>query len=74
VEQWERYSWDKRTTGGYYLLRSGNEWTVGKLRMPGAVKETLLAGSSEPEVCAEYILLELDCLVSIGASGPKRRR
>jgi hypothetical protein len=73
VEQWERYSWDKRTTGGYYLWHSGNEWIVGRLRMPGADKETLLAGSSAPEVCAEYILMELDWLASIDDSGPKRQ-
>jgi hypothetical protein len=53
VEEWLLYSEDKRTDGGWYLLRDG---TVGQVRRPG---EEIRFPTVEQAVAA-YVLRELD--------------
>jgi hypothetical protein len=67
VSQWERYSEDKRTSGGWYFVRSLDGWVLGRLTSAGARDERLVR-AADPEACAEYILLELDWLAAIGDS------
>ena len=53
IEQWLRYSEDKRTSGGWYLMDTGE---VGRADEPN---EPLNFGSIE-EAVAEYVVRELD--------------
>jgi hypothetical protein len=55
---WLRYSEDKRTPGGWYLLHPSREWIVG--RLDGPEQERELRFRSGPEACAEFIVRELD--------------
>jgi len=59
VTQWSMYSDDKRTSGGWYFLERGQEWTVGRLA-PNAVPTDERHCGSVVEACADFILLELD--------------
>ena len=58
VLEWLRYSEDKRTSGGWYLLHPSTGWIVGRLAGPEQERE--LRFGSGPEACAEFILRELD--------------
>jgi hypothetical protein len=53
IEEWLLYSEDKRTDGGWYLLRDG---TIGQVRRPG--EETRFP--SLEQAIAAYVLRELD--------------
>jgi hypothetical protein len=53
IEEWLLYSEDKRTDGGWYLLRDG---TIGQVRRPG---EKIRYSSLEQAVAA-YVVHELD--------------
>ena len=65
VEQWERYSEDKRTSGGWSFVRFPGGWALGRLNSDGAGAEERLTQADDAEACAEYILLELDWLAAI---------
>jgi hypothetical protein len=65
VSEWLRYSEDKRTSGGWYLLHPGSGWLVG--RLAGPEKERELRFGSGPEACAEFILRELDSVAGDSA-------
>jgi hypothetical protein len=58
VLEWLRYSEDKRTSGGWYLLHPSTGWLVGRLAGPDEEREFRFG--SGPEACAEFILRELD--------------
>jgi hypothetical protein len=68
VLDWLRYSADKRSAGGWYLMRPGATWVVG--RLGGTEQERELRFGSGPEACAEFILRELDDVAdrAVGAS------
>jgi hypothetical protein len=53
VEQWLSYSEDKRTSGGWYILRNGE---VGRVDAPGSS----LRFESIEEAVAGYVVRELD--------------
>jgi hypothetical protein len=53
TESWCAYSEDKRTTGGWYLLRSGE---IGRVSDP----ESSVCFDSLEEAVAEYVVRELD--------------
>jgi len=53
VEDWLAYSADKRTSGGWYVQRSGE---IGRVSIPGS----RMAHSSIQEAVAEFIVRELD--------------
>jgi hypothetical protein len=55
LEQWFRYSEDKRTTGGWYLQARGDQAVVGRLDPPESEVIRPLATA-----VATYILRELD--------------
>jgi hypothetical protein len=59
VTEWTMYSGDKRTSGGWYFLDSGQGWTVGHLG-PDSRRTDERTYDSPFEACAEYLLLELD--------------
>ena len=54
VDQWVRYSEDKRTSGGWYILAEERE--IGRV----GVSESVLRFARLDEAVAEYILRELD--------------
>ncbi len=60
VESWERYSQDKRSSSGWYLLREDNIWTVGYFNV--GEKEHEQTYTSGLEACAVLILNELEQL------------
>jgi hypothetical protein len=60
VEQWLSYSEDKRTKGGWYVLRSG---LIGQVGRPSST----VRFSSIAEAVAAYIVRELDFWASITA-------
>jgi len=68
VLDWLRYSEDKRTSGGWYLMHPSTGWVVG--RLGGSEEERELRFGSGPEACAEFILRELDGVADgmVGAS------
>jgi hypothetical protein len=53
VEEWISYSEDKRTDGGWYILRDG---TIGRLGKPATKRQF----ESIHRAVAEYVILELD--------------
>lgn len=53
VEVWVAYSEDKRTAGGFYILRTGEVGQVGNQRSRRRYP-------SIEEAVAEFVLLELD--------------
>lgn len=55
VQQWVMYSEDKRTDGGWYLIRETRQ--VGRI---GAPREDTLDFRSIEEAVAEYVVRELD--------------
>jgi hypothetical protein len=60
VEEWMSYSEDKRTDGGWYILRDG---TVGRVGKPTAKRRF----DSIDCAVAEYVILELDFWANVGA-------
>lgn len=58
IEDWLSYSEDKRTSGGWYLLRKGTIGSVGE-REPEKHFKSLV------EAVAEYCVRELDFWVSV---------
>jgi hypothetical protein len=69
VLKWLRYSEDKRTSGGWYLLHPSTGWVVGRLTGPD--KERELRFATGPEACAEFILRELDSVAGDPAGTPR---
>jgi hypothetical protein len=69
VLEWLRYSEDKRTSGGWYLLHPSTGWLVGRLAGPEQERE--LRFGTGPEACAEFILRELDSLAGDPAGTPR---
>jgi hypothetical protein len=65
VLEWLRYSEDKRTSGGWYLLHPATGWVVGRLAGPDQERE--LRFTTGPEACAEFILRELDSVAGDSA-------
>lgn len=67
LEPWMRYSQDKRTSGGWYLLKSGDSWTVGAVgtKSTPAVSETYESGARAGAV---FVLRELDFWEQVGRS------
>ena len=61
IEEWILYSEDKRTDGGWYLLRDG---TIGQVRRRG---EEIRFPSLEQAVAA-YIVRELDFWANLSPS------
>ena len=61
-EEWFAYSEDKRTTGGWYLLRSGE---IGRVGVPGSRRSF----RSVEEAVAEYVVQELDFWANLGRAG-----
>jgi hypothetical protein len=71
IDQWSMYSGDKRTSGGWYFLREGGDWVVG--RLDGATKRSDENRYAFPEVaCAAYIIKELDFWASLSRGVPVR--
>jgi hypothetical protein len=62
TEEWMSYSEDKRTSGGWYLLRDG---MIGKVGDP----ESERSFASLSEAVAEYVVRELDFWVSVEEVG-----
>ncbi len=60
IEQWLRYSEDKRTSGGWYVLETCE---VGEL-----TTGTCVRFGSLPEAISEYVVRELDFWVQVGNS------
>jgi hypothetical protein len=60
VEEWMSYSEDKRTDGGWYILRDG---TIGHLGRPATKRQF----ESIHRAVAEYVILELDFWADHGA-------
>ena len=69
IRDWVRYSEEKQTSGGWYLLHPTAEWIVGRLAGPEEERE--LRFRAGPEACAEFILRELDS-VAADAGGTSR--
>ena len=69
VREWLRYSEDKRTSGGWYLMHPASGWLVGRLGGPEDERE--LRFGSGPEACAEFILRELDGVAGEPAGAPR---
>jgi hypothetical protein len=69
VLDWLRYSEDKRTSGGWYLLHPSAEWVVGRLTGPEHGRE--LRFRAGPEACAEFILRELDSVAGDPVGTPR---
>jgi hypothetical protein len=62
AEEWFAYSEDKRTSGGWYLLRSGE---IGRVGDP----ESLMRFDSLEEAVAEYVIRELDFWADLPEAG-----
>ena len=69
VRDWLRYSEDKRTSGGWYLMHPASGWLVGRLGGPETDRE--LRFGSGPEACAEFILRELDGVAGEPVGAPR---
>ena len=62
LEGWFAYSEDKRTSGGWYLLRSGE---IGRVGDP----ESQMQFESLAEAVAEYVVRELDFWAGLAKAG-----
>ena len=62
LEEWLAYSEDKRTSGGWYLSRSGE---IGRVGDP----ESRKSFESLEEAVAEYVVRELDFWTSLQGAG-----
>ena len=65
VEDWLTYSEDKRTSGGWYVLRNGQ---VGQVHVSGGV----IQFPSVEEAVAAYVLRELDFWASSASDAENR--
>jgi hypothetical protein len=61
IEEWISYSEDKRTDGGWYILRDG---TVGQAGKPAMTRRF----ESIHRAVAEYVMLELDFWSGVSAT------
>jgi len=61
-EAWFAYSEDKRTNGGWYILRSGE---IGRVEAPEARRHF----ASPEEAVAEYVVRELDFWAGLERAG-----
>ena len=59
VDQWLAYSEDKRTEGGWYVLRSGE---VGKVMKPSS----RIQFATVEQAIAAYVIRELDFWAGVG--------
>jgi hypothetical protein len=57
VEEWWLYSGDKRTAGGWYFDKDGDEWIVGTLWWDDVLPRHF---GTAAEACARFVLNELD--------------
>jgi len=62
VEQWILYSEDKRTSGGWYLMESGE---IGQITAPRKQFDF----ASIEEAVANYVVRELDFWAGVGDAG-----
>ena len=60
IDEWNLYSADKRTTGGWYLNATRRE--IGQIEPKGSVEQF----STPEEAVAEYVLRELDFWFKLG--------
>lgn len=60
VDEWERYSEDKRTSGGWWLLRKGTLWEVGRFVGGDPANVEAETFGSVWTATATFILRELD--------------
>jgi hypothetical protein len=68
IDDWLRYSEDKRTTGGRFLRGKPPLWEVGRLD-DRQHEVDLACFPSASEACAEYVLRELDFWQSLTSGG-----
>jgi hypothetical protein len=61
IEDWELYSLDKRTSGGWYLLRNERGWTVGSVSVSHPDEQF----ESAAEACAHFVLREVETIFCI---------
>lgn len=67
AEKWLEYSENKRTSGGWYLVRTGRNWVVG--RLDARCRRTdELSYAGGPTACAAYILRELDFWMTVASN------
>lgn len=64
AELWLAYSENKRTSGGWFILRSGE---IGTVDDPGSRRSF----PSMSDAVAEYVLRELDCCAGIRRAGER---
>jgi hypothetical protein len=60
IEEWDLYSADKRTTGGWYLNAARRE--IGQIECAESVEQF----ATPEEAVAEYVLRELDFWFNLG--------
>jgi hypothetical protein len=65
VEDWLRFSADKRTKGGWAFYPGGDGWIVSE-PFPEAGPIVTRRHSDEAAACADYILTELDFWTEVG--------
>ena len=58
IEDWYEYSLDKRTRGGWYLVRNERGWTVGSLSVAYPDEQYVSAS----EACANFALREIETI------------
>ena len=68
---WASFSEDKRTSGGYALVRNGPKWGIYGRHPDGSPLENPTFDDLE-SACAEYVLLELDFWTQLGSKPPHR--
>jgi len=68
---WVHFSQDKRTSGGWALVREGSEWTIYGSTSTHTHGEKLVFPSLA-SACAEYVLRELDFWAALSADPPNR--
>jgi hypothetical protein len=64
---WVSFSEDKRTSGGWALIKEGDSWVLTGSASTGSPHEKVLF-SSVTEACAQYVLRELDFWSKVGSS------
>lgn len=67
IRQWQLYSQDKRTSGGWYLLADHSGWEVGRF-VAGQGRRDQQRFDSGTDACADYILRELDFWLTVQAT------
>ncbi|HSM51306.1 MAG TPA: hypothetical protein VLA75_07900 [Thermoanaerobaculia bacterium] len=69
VDEWERYSEDKRTSGGWWLLRKGTMWEVGRFVEGDPANVEAETFGSAWIATATFILRELDFWADVAPEG-----